>query len=217
MSNLKFTLDIHTLSNYILFLADISVQILTKFPIDTLAFLSFLPKYCTSITILLITATISCMSFCYPVVSPDIFKMHLSQSSEYPHFTASRHLNHHCTDIHCIVIPVSWFNICHCYCIMIIVFNKYDILFCQMYSSRNTQGLILLSFNLLLFLVDLETAFKVPIPFRHYLFISSILFTSFCNSSLKSDKSSYVITFSLIRRTISHIASDLLISMITPG
>ena len=51
----------------------------------------------------------------------------------------------------------------------------------------------------------------------YHLFISSILFTSICNSSLKSNKSSYVITFNLIRRMIFHIISDLLSFMITPG
>ena len=34
----------------------------------------------------------------------------------------------HTADIHCIVIPVSWFNICHCYCITITgIHNKQDI------------------------------------------------------------------------------------------
>ena len=38
------------------------------------------------------------------------------------------HDMNHTEDIHCIVIPVSWFNICHCYCITITgIYNKQDI------------------------------------------------------------------------------------------
>lgn len=58
---------------------------------------------------------------------------------------------------------------------------------------------------------------KLLYELAYHLLISSIVFTSCCNSSLNSDMSSYVITFNLIKRTISHIVSDFLISIITPG
>ena len=46
---------------------------------------------------------------------------------------------------------------------------------------------------------------KLLYELAYHLLISSIVFTSCCNSSLNSDMSLYVITFNLIRRTISPI------------